>query len=209
MKVDRWGWQPDNRLLSVASVTASFIPMYPMYPLLLHPSSPHKASIPLCFYLHHVFANYSSPIYLFSHFAASSIICPPYLSLPPPFFTQSPSPYSFTLCHYGPTLTEAFIKCQLYTGDHTAEAQDTMISDPQRSTCLWAFSSEQSVNSELFAFVFLQVKLEKQHNMCKTFLTGQRCHPYSIMEEDVDVGAPTPRRGVNSHSLPICERAWE
>lgn len=36
VKVDRWGWQPDNRLLSSASVTglSFFAPMYLMCPLL-------------------------------------------------------------------------------------------------------------------------------------------------------------------------------
>lgn len=59
-----------------------------------------------------------------------------------PFFTiapmspPSPSLYSFTQYHYGLMLTEAFIKCQLYTRDHTVEGEDTMISDPKRSTCL-------------------------------------------------------------------------
>lgn len=58
--------------------------------------------------------------------------------LPPP---SPPAAHSFSRCHYGPTLTQAFIKCQLYTRDHTVEGQDTMIPDPERSACLWAFNS--------------------------------------------------------------------
>lgn len=78
-----------------------------------------------------------SPYLFFSHFYHD--ICYEMFSL---FFTlapispPSPSLYSFTQCHYGLMLTEAFIKCQLYTRDHTVEGEDTMISDPKRSTCL-------------------------------------------------------------------------
>lgn len=65
----------------------------------------------------------------------------PHISSYPSMSPPSPCLHSFTQCHYGPTLTEAFIKCQLYTRDHTVEGEDTMIFDPKRSTCLWAFSS--------------------------------------------------------------------
>lgn len=44
-----------------------------------------------------------------------------------------------------PTLTEAFIKCQLYTRDHTVEGENTMISDPRRSKCFLALSSCKAV----------------------------------------------------------------
>lgn len=64
-------------------------------------------------------------------------------SLPPP---SPPAAHSFSCCHYGPTLTQAFIKCQLYTRDHTTEERDTMIPDPKRSACLWAFSSSEKLS---------------------------------------------------------------
>lgn len=128
MKIDRWGWQPDN------SPSSSF------------PHSPVSSTSSHC----------TVPSLCCTAFPVSR--CSPYLS----FFTPhqnthcqhvsqklSCSPYfipfhsfhSFTLCHYGPMLIEAFIKCQLYTRDHTVEGEDTMISDPKRSTCLWPFKS--------------------------------------------------------------------
>lgn len=138
VKVDRWGWQPDNRLLSSASVTGLFFlaPMYPMCPLSSTSSyGPVLSSLAFTPFSH----QHCSP-YLPSFTLTLSTQFPIFLPFPP-FLSPIPPVHSFTQCHYGPTLTEAFIKCQLYTRDHTVEGQDTMISDPQRSTCLWAFSS--------------------------------------------------------------------
>lgn len=127
VKVDRWGWQPDNRLLSSASVTGlSFLaPMYPMCPLSSTSSYSCLSLLPLTPFPHQYcwpdlpFFTFC-PIFHFQHVS-------PHISPFPPLFTP---PHSFTQCHYGPMLTEAFIKCQLYTRDHTVEGQDTMISDP-------------------------------------------------------------------------------
>lgn len=140
MKVDRWGWQPDNKLLSCASVTELF-PITSMYPM--SPSPPtFYIILSLYFPLHPFLTHITQSVYPFSHFIPTFIINMfPQIYLVPPSSPPSPSRHSFTHCHYGPMLTEAFIKCQLYTRDHTVEGEDTMISDPKRSTCLWAFSS--------------------------------------------------------------------
>lgn len=131
VKVDRWGWQPDNRLLSSASVTG-FSFLTPMYPCAPSPLPPHVGLFSPYFRSHSFLTNTTttSTIYTFPHMSPTPSISP-----------HSPSLHSFTQCHNGPMLTEAFIKCQLYTRDHTVEGQNTMISDPKRSTCLWAFSS--------------------------------------------------------------------
>lgn len=130
MKVDRWAWQPDNRLSSCASVCgfSSFAPMFPMChsPALFFLSLsftpfPHThTAYPIYYILQHLISDW------FLYFTITPISPLPPLSI------------LSTQCHNGPTLMEAFIKCQLYTRDHTV---DTAISDPKRSMCLWPFSS--------------------------------------------------------------------
>lgn len=120
VKVDRWGWQPDNRLLSVC-YCALRIPCAPCPPPL---------HIALFSFKFTPFPQQHCSPYLPSFFHLL-----PQLTLSinfplSPLSPHSPTLHSFTQCHYGPTLTEAFIKCQLYTRDHTVEGQDTMIPDP-------------------------------------------------------------------------------
>lgn len=139
VKVDRWGWQADNRLLSVC-YCAVYIPCAPCPPPL------HVALFRVYLKLHPFLTDIVHTMYLFflgkknqnKNFLPQIALSKKFSG--PPLSPHSPSLHSFTQCHYGPTLTEAFIKCQLYTRDHTVEGQDTMIPDPKRSTCLWAFS---------------------------------------------------------------------
>ncbi len=131
VKVDRWGWQPDNRLLSSTSVTGLFFldPMYPMCPLSSTSSDRPVFSFMFIYTLSSsTLLNFLTFFYFLPQLPLSTRL----LQISPvfPFSACSPSLYSFTQCHYGPMLTEAFIKCQLYTRDHTVEGQDTMISDP-------------------------------------------------------------------------------
>lgn len=124
MKVDRWGWQQDNRPLSSVSA-AGLLSSPPRSPVLpLHPSltnTPHPPHLP--------------PHRPHTPFYHSIINMLPHNSPYPFILPRPPCLHSFYQCHCGPMLTEAFIKCQLYTGDHTVEGKDTMISDPKRSTC--------------------------------------------------------------------------
>lgn len=100
-------------------------------------------TLSLCFLFHPMLTLVTQSLYPFSHFIPTFIIINmfPQNSLIHLLHRLSPSCHSFTQCYYGLMLMEAFIKCQLYTRDHTVEGEDTMISDPKRSTCLWAFSA--------------------------------------------------------------------
>lgn len=130
-----WRWC-ESRQMGLAARQQAVIPCvcfwicFPWLPCaILLPCSLH-----ICL-LHPSLTNITCPMYYFpltKHFLSESfLISLPFLPLPPPL-------HSSTQCHNGPTLMEAFIKCQLYTRDHTV---DTVISDPKRSTCLWPFSS--------------------------------------------------------------------
>lgn len=98
-----------------------------------------------------VFKNSYSPFFMYCHTQANFFLKNRYSffglfsfnqtsSINPQCPCFTPFLFSSPQYHYGPALTEAFIKCQLYTRDHTVVGEDTMISDPKRSDCLWAFS---------------------------------------------------------------------
>lgn len=127
VKVDRWAWQLDNS--SSSSVLHSLTRPHPASSI----SEDHPAFPPLSLLVP------SSFILLFMQTFIVNM-CPEICPVPPCFIPFH-SLHSFIQCHYGPVLTEAFIKCQLYTRDHTVEGEETMISDPKRSTCWWALSS--------------------------------------------------------------------
>lgn len=125
VKVDRWAWQLDNSPSSSG-----------LHSLTLPLSVLHLWRLP-CLSPSHL------PCLLFILLFTQTFIvnmCPKICPVPPCFILFH-SLYSFIQCHYGPVLTEAFIKCQLYTRDHTVEGEETMIFDPKRSTCLWALSA--------------------------------------------------------------------
>lgn len=79
-----------------------------------------------------VLTNWCSTFYDFLPWFPSSTHFTLFHPAPPP----PPSLFFLPSAIMAPTLTEAFIKCQLYTGDHTVEEQDTMISWPLKVNML-------------------------------------------------------------------------
>lgn len=101
VKVDRWGWQPDNRLLSSASVPGLSLPCIPCNPLSSTSSYGHVLSL----LLFTPFPHQRCSSYLcFFHFLPQLPLSArfPIFLLFALFHPVPHSLHSFTQCHYGP-----------------------------------------------------------------------------------------------------------